>query len=647
MGLHRYDTVSAGHARVACTLLQGTLPLFLAASTLLIGAPELDAQTRGRPPAETRARLQYVTSVRQLGPVAYRDPLGALSPDGVWLAFTSGRRLAVQRVAGGPLIELGRTDGRFTRLTWHPNSRHVVVREQSFDRRTSRWFSYDRATLEREPLFPDGFEIKTPRASTVVSGPTGQQQIAVIERRYEVRADELDELAWSPSGRRIAGIKPEGKRSEVWLFEADGSGAQAREIDRITTNPAWHADEADVACLTISGRDIHPQMEYSCGGSVTGGFSPVAYGRFAFSPDGRLLYYAAPNELGTLDLWMRGVPGTGANPRQDQLTRFARDTYAPSVSRDGKILFKTQDYRAHIAYVPAEGGPSRQVTTFQSEIPSWSWSGERIAFTFGSWRQATDDLRYPEIEQHLGYVTLDGTLPESRPGRTVRSSEASDQGMHWSPDGRWIAFYSHADESDDIWLMEADGSGEARRISEDGFETGWPRWSPDGRWIVYPGFEEHDGARRGGLYLIGIDQETGEVTAPSREIPLTGPVGEVSVAEWSPDSQQIVFESDDGSGTKTIYAVAREGGAPRVVHAYESEQRLSGIGVSPDFAWVAYIAPDREGRFQLWRVPLAGGDPEPLTFDPTDKAHPSYSPQGDRIAFTVYNYEAIFWLLEP
>ena len=47
-------------------------------------------------------RIRYVTSVSQLGPVAYRVPLGAISPDGQWLAYTAGTTLSLQRLAGGP-----------------------------------------------------------------------------------------------------------------------------------------------------------------------------------------------------------------------------------------------------------------------------------------------------------------------------------------------------------------------------------------------------------------------------------------------------------------------------------------------------------------------------------------------------------------
>ena len=626
--------------------LSARAAFLLAAALPTLVPAELSAQSRSRS-AEATARARYVATVRQDGPVGYRDPKGVISPDGTWLAYTTGRRLRARRVSGGPVVELARADGRFTALTWHPNARHVVAREQSFDRGSHRWYTFDVLTGSREPFFPDDFEIKTGRVQRLVPAPGGGNQVTIIQERFSTEAEALSELTWSPSGLQIAGLRPKGKRTEVWVFNADGTEAAAREVEESVSNVVWHADNSNVACLTRADREIHTQLQFNCGGSVTGGFSPVAYGPFAFSVDGRRIYYAAPNELGTLDLWARGVPETGGTMRADQLTRFARDAYAPSVTRNGDILFKTQDYRANIAVTPAGGGSTLLLTTFQSETPSWHWDGSRIAFTFGSWRRATDDLNYPDISQNVGYITLDGALPRSQPNGALPSSGSEDQGAHWSPNGAWIAYHSHADESDDIWLRPAEGRGEAERISEDGHETGWPRWSPDGRWIVYPSFEVDDGVRRSALYRIGVSQETGEVTVEQAEVPLVGSFGDISMAEWSPDSQQLVFESDSGTGTKGIYRVPAAGGTPTLIHEFESEQMWSGISVSPDFEWVAYIAPGAKGRFQLWRVPIGGGEPEQLTFDNTDKAHPAYSPDGNQIAYTVFNYAVVFWLLEP
>ena len=184
------------------------------------------------------------------------------------------------------------------------------------------------------------------------------------------------------------------------------------------------------------------------------------------------MIYGVPGDGGFLDLWMRRVSGG----RRTRLTRFARDAYSPSVGAGGEVVFKSQDYRVFLATASAEGGPSEPLTAFQSETPTWSPDGSEIAFTFGSWRHVTDDIHYPDIAQHLGTVPVSVETPHREPRRVVRQSYSEDQGMQWSPNGRWIVFHTH-ENSDDIWLMAADGSG-ARQISEDGHETGWARWSP-------------------------------------------------------------------------------------------------------------------------------------------------------------------------
>ena len=83
------------------------------------------------------------------------------------------------------------------------------------------------------------------------------------------------------------------------------------------------------------------------------------------------------------------------------------------------------------------------------------------------------------------------------------------------------------------------------------------------------------------------------------------------------------------------------------MHPFRSEQWFTGISVSPGGGWLAYIAPANDGHMQLFRVPSSGGEPEQITHDPSDKTHPSWSPRGDQIAFTVFRYLGHFWLLEP
>ena len=133
-----------------------------------------------------------------------------------------------------------------------------------------------------------------------------------------------------------------------------------------------------------------------------------------------------------------------------------------------------------------------------------------------------------------------------------------------------------------IWLMAADGSG-ARQISEDGHETGWARWSPDGRFVVFTSYRrDESGARHGGLYVIGVDQETGEVAAPQQQVPLGGFDQDVIQAEWADSGETLLFEAAEAVGRKSLWTVPRDGGEPARFHEFGSDQIHSGIGVSPD-----------------------------------------------------------------
>src|SRR5262245_4617755 len=71
-------------------------------------------------------RFRLVTTARQTGPVGYRDPLGVISPDGEWLAFTSGSRLLLMHIAGGPTQMLARF-ARIFSITWQPDARNIVA----------------------------------------------------------------------------------------------------------------------------------------------------------------------------------------------------------------------------------------------------------------------------------------------------------------------------------------------------------------------------------------------------------------------------------------------------------------------------------------------------------------------------------------
>jgi Tol biopolymer transport system component len=259
-----------------------------------------------------------------------------------------------------------------------------------------------------------------------------------------------------------------------------------------------------------------------------------------------------------------------------------------------------------------------------------------------------DDFHYPDIAQQVGMIPADSTATAERPARIVDASISEDQSLCWSPNGRWIAYHSHKENGDDLWLVPADGSAPARRITSfgRGFETGWPRWSPDGKWLVFDADSRDAGPRRSLIYVMGLDQETGTVTRPAVPSNLDGYPGEGLHAEWLPGSDRLAVHGWEPPDRHSLLLVPRDGGPAQVVHRWQSEHRIGGLGVSPDGAWAAFPAP-ANGYFQIFRVPLSGGPPQQLTVDPGNKTQPSYSPDGRRIALTVWEYQVQFWLLDP
>jgi TolB protein len=201
----------------------------------------------------------------------------------------------------------------------------------------------------------------------------------------------------------------------------------------------------------------------------------------SFSFDGRSIIFAREEQTGVVGIWRMASDGK----RQTLLFHAPRGRFAdqPALSPDGTHLAYRRGplgnrgvpsiYVAHV-----DGSHARRVTPtgLFASGPRWSPDGKWLVF------YTTDrDRLKPGISANIDIVRPDGTglraLTHER-GGSIQDYEPS-----WSPDGEWIVFAretganhppgTHA--AGDIYVMRRDGS-DVRRILGVGYSDDWPRW---------------------------------------------------------------------------------------------------------------------------------------------------------------------------
>src|SRR5215204_1961514 len=100
-------------------------------------------------PSHELPQLSYIATAHQLGVVGYRDPAGAISPDGKYLAYAEGRFVRVVPVGGGAPVTLAPANGQIRYVGWRSNDT-VFAQESGTG---SPWWLYDVASTERRRLW--------------------------------------------------------------------------------------------------------------------------------------------------------------------------------------------------------------------------------------------------------------------------------------------------------------------------------------------------------------------------------------------------------------------------------------------------------------------------------------------------------------
>ena len=253
--------------------------------------------------------------------------------------------------------------------------------------------------------------------------------------------------AWSPNGQQIAFTSDRGGRLDVYIMQANGSSTPVNVTNRGSSDdwePAWSPDGTRIAFTTnIRGRTLQ-----------------------------------------RWDVLTIGVDGTS-------LAVLTESGFSPSWSPDGaKIAFSLKSATSRLFVKNADGsGEAIGLTLDDSRYAAWSPDGSKIAFNqFGE----------------LYVVAADGS---GDPVQLTDSDVGQNAHPSWSPDGKRIVFSSNRLDVDnyDLFVMNADGSGSAERLTSHSANDIAPSWSPDGQQIAFS--SDRDGDYE--IYVASLNPSAG------------------------------------------------------------------------------------------------------------------------------------------
>ena len=150
------------------------------------------------------------------------------------------------------------------------------------------------------------------------------------------------------------------------------------------------------------------------------------------------------------------------------------------------------------------------------------------------------------------------TLPAENglPRNLTRTDGVAERSPAWSPDGRWIAYWSEASGEYQLYITQSDGQGETTQLTTDRKVFPWDIWwSPDSKKIVFTD-------KTGVINLI--DVESKEITQVDVEPTAFRATGR-SIS-WSHDNRFITYaKCADDTNTSSIWIYSVEDNSMRQV----------------------------------------------------------------------------------
>ncbi|MFY9621512.1 MAG: PDZ domain-containing protein [Pyrinomonadaceae bacterium] len=429
---------------------------------------------------------------------------------------------------------------------------------------------------------------------------------------------------FSPDGQWIAFTGEYDGNVDIYVMPAAGGVPR-----RLTYHPGgdqlsgWTPDGKSV--LFVSGRQAESGRTGQLFTMAIDGVNPtlvplpMAY-EGSYSPDGaRIAYVPLPRSF---QAWKRYRGGTAtpvyiANLSDSSVERIPRtdsNDFNPMwPSGDSRKVYFLSDREGTItlfAYDTVSKRISEAIENDGLDIKSASASADAIVYEqFGSINLY--DLKSGKTKRVP--VTINADIPSVR----AKYEKVADRILNasLSPTGARALFEARGE----IITVPAE-KGDVRNLTNTtGVADRDPAWSPDGKWIAY--FSDESGE-----YALHLRQQSG--MGEVKKISLGNPPSFFYAPNWSPDSKKIAFTDK----RLNLWYVDLDKGTPIKV---DSSRRGAGFNASwsPDSRWLAYTRPVESWYSAVFIYSLEEAKTRQVTDGLSDASSPTFDKNGKHLYF--------------
>jgi DNA-binding beta-propeller fold protein YncE len=416
-----------------------------------------------------------------------------VSPDGQWVGFFDGNPwLKKVAMTGGPPLTITRTDGSAPAeaprgATWGPDGTIVyattapatgLLRVSAAGGDPTVLTKPNRERGESDHLWPEFLPGGQAALFTItaVTGGLDNAQIAVLELEtgtYKVLVRGGSHAHYVPTGHLVYGAGGTLRAVAFDLDRLEAVGTPVPVLEQVVTTAQGAVDAAIAANGTMAyipggrAQDTVVWVDRQLREEPTK-IPPGTYLYPRLSPDGQKVALSAQHPNGS-DVWVYDF-------RRATFTRLTfegnnnRSVWTPDGAR---IAFSSSRAGAtpNIYWLPVDGSAAaeRLTTSPFDQVPEdWAPDGKTLMFSefrpdsnWDIWTLSTTD-RKPQL--FLGTPFHDG-------------------GRAFSPDGRWLAYYSDESGRGEVQVRPFPGPGPKWQVSTEGGVG--PVWAPSGRELFY------------------------------------------------------------------------------------------------------------------------------------------------------------------